>query len=60
MLLIDNPYHLRMLIVYLQDKLIDPTSVTHIFKITNKIGCVMTGMVGKSSFVVYINVFARS
>jgi hypothetical protein len=32
---------------FMQDKLIDPTSVTHVFKITNKIGCVMTGMIGK-------------
>jgi len=28
----------------IQDKLIDPESVTHIFKITNSIGCLMTGM----------------
>ena len=26
------------------DKLVDPVSVTHIFKITNKVGCVMTGL----------------
>ena len=30
-----------------QDRLIDPTSVTNLFKITEKIGCLMTGMIGK-------------
>lgn len=30
-----------------QDRLIDPTSVTNIFKITEKIGCLMTGMIGE-------------
>lgn len=28
------------------DKLIDPNSVSHIFKITNGIGCLMTGRTG--------------
>jgi hypothetical protein len=29
-----------------QEKLVDPTSVTHLFNITPTIGCVMTGMIG--------------
>ncbi len=33
--------------LYLQDKLLDPASVTHLFKITDGIGCVVTGMVGE-------------
>lgn len=32
---------------FVQDRLIDPTSVTNIFKITDKIGCLMTGMIGQ-------------
>lgn len=30
------------------DKLLDPTSITHVFKITEKIGCVMTGLITDS------------
>jgi 20S proteasome subunit alpha 1 len=31
-----------------QDKLIDPSSVTHIFKISPSVGCVMTGSIADS------------
>lgn len=31
------------------DKTIDPSTVTHLFRITKNIGCVMTGRIGKSS-----------
>ena len=32
----------------LKDKLLDPESVSHLFKITDMVGCVMTGMPGKT------------
>lgn len=35
-----------------QDKLIDPSSVTHLFKLTEKIGCVMTGIIPDCKAVV--------
>lgn len=35
-----------------QDKLIDPSSVTHLFKLTENIGCVMTGLLPDSKALV--------
>ena len=43
------------LLFYLQDKLLDPITVTHVYAITEDIGCVMTGMTG-----VYCTVHSRT
>lgn len=38
------------------DKLLDPSSVSHLYKVTDHIGAVMTGMVGEARFYNFIQV----
>jgi hypothetical protein len=44
--------HPSLRISNVQDKLIDPSSVTHLFKLTEKIGCVVTGLLPDSKALV--------
>lgn len=39
------------------DRLLDPSSVTHLFRLTDHIGCVMTGMIGKIWAQLYATYF---
>lgn len=38
----------------LKDKLLDPSTVTHLFSISPTIGCVVTGLIGASASLSYI------
>lgn len=37
-----------------QDKLLDSATVTHLFRITDNIGCVMSGMTGKKKIQMFV------
>ena len=48
------------ILLYLQDKLLDASTVTHVYQITDYIGCVMTGMPGKDAEQVLFSVCEKS
>ena len=37
----------------LQDKLLDSDTMTHLFELSERIGCVMTGLIGKMVFYLF-------
>jgi hypothetical protein len=43
----------------LQDKLLDPETITHLFQITPTIGCVMTGLIGESGLFLSSDLIKR-
>ena len=38
----------------LQDKLLDSDTMTHLFELSERIGCVMTGLIGKMVFYLFM------
>lgn len=38
----------------LQDKLLDSETMTHLFELSERIGCVMTGLIGKMVFYLFM------